>query len=69
MLNKVWQCRNGYNKGLRIEEHIYPDGSKHYSMVNKFGTHNCTWKQAERIIKFEKMEDMTENYRAAGWVK
>lgn len=69
MLSKVWQCRKGYNKGMRIEEHIYSDGSKHYSLIDRCGTHNCTEKQAERTIKFEEMEDVTLGYIATGWIK
>ena len=60
MLNTVWVAKTGYQKGARVEKHIYSDGSEHYSFIDRFGRpHNATQKDAEKIIKTEHMEEVT----------
>ena len=69
MLNRVWQCRKGYNKGTRVEKHVWADGSEHYSYVDRFGRYlKVGPTEAQNIIRIENMEDVTESYKAAGWI-
>lgn len=70
MLNRVWATEKQFQGArVRIEEHIYKDGTKHYSFINNFRTINIDSKaEAEKVIKMWKMAEATEEFRKAGWI-
>lgn len=76
MLNRVWIKKNDtYTWKRKVEEITYRDRQTEevkyaYSYIDGFGrAHNLKdWNEAQQIIKDFKMEDVTEEMVAAGWI-
>lgn len=71
MLNRVWikkEAMETYKP--KVEEHIYNDGTAHYSFRDRLGRpHNVRdWNEAQKIINDFKMVDVTEEMIKAGWI-
>lgn len=52
-LSGLWVVNDGFDKGAKVMEHTFSDGSKHYTMRNRLGrASNVKSKaEAEKIIK------------------
>ena len=69
MLRRVWSSKLSGSKNARLEEHIYRDGSLHYSLINRLGSaSDVEPNEIPRIMKMWRMEETTEEFRAAGWI-
>lgn len=71
MLNRVWCKKNATETWKpKVEEHIYGDGTIHYSFRDRLGRPHdvADWNEAQQIIKEFKMEDVTEEMVADGWI-
>lgn len=70
MLNRAWGKRShpGY---VKVEEHIYEDGTLHYSFRDGFGKPSNVrdWEEAQEIIKNWRMDDITDKMIEAGWIR
>ena len=69
MMTRVWAGK-GYDKNVRVEEHEYRDGTKHYTLIDRLGR-PCNVNsevEAMRIVKRWGMEEATEQFKAAGWI-
>jgi hypothetical protein len=76
MLNRVWVKKNDtYTYKRKVQEYVYRDRVTEeecfaYSYVDGFGRpHNLKdFAEAQQVIKQFKMEDVTEEMVAAGWI-
>ena len=72
MLNRVWAHPEDKNTWkTKVEEHVYSDGTLHYSFRDRFGrTFNIKdEKEANQIIKEYRLCDVTEKMIEAGWIR
>jgi hypothetical protein len=71
MLNRVWAHPEDNNTWkTKVEEHVYRDGTFHYTFRDRFGrTFNIEdWNEAENLIKHYNLVDFTEKMVEAGWI-
>lgn len=70
MLVNVWAVTSGYHKGAKVEAHQCRDGSVMYGFRDRIGRPaNVSDKaEADFLIKEYRMEDVTEQMRADGWI-
>lgn len=71
MLRRVWAKVNTADTWkTKVEEHVYSDGSMHYSFRDRFGrTFNLrNLREAQGIIKQFKMTDVTDEMYKGGWI-
>lgn len=70
MLTRVWldvKCTNTWKP--KIEEHTFRNGERFYSFRDRFGRpSDVTKEEAETIVKDWGMVDVTEEYKAEGWI-
>lgn len=71
MMTRVWSVTKGFQKGTKVEEYKYNDGTLHYSFkTHDMRTHNIKdFDEAMKIVKRWGMEDITERMIEAGWIR
>lgn len=72
MLRRVWaQTNTTATWKPKVEEHIYSDGSMHYTFRDRFGrTFNVKdIEEAQSIINEFKMTDVTDEMYKGGWIR
>lgn len=71
MMNRVWaQKKSTSTWKRRVEEHIFKDGTRHYSYRDNFGRSSDLkdFDEAQEVIQAFDMEDVTEEMVNAGWI-
>lgn len=54
---RIWACTKGFEKGARVEEHVFMDGTQHYNFIDRRQcVHTCSYTEAQRVIKNRSME-------------
>ena len=59
-MTRLWKVNKGFNKGAKIMEHKFSDGSLHYTFRDKLGRPDNldNYKQAMRVAKQFGMEEI-----------
>lgn len=69
MMTRCWAATRGANRGAKVEEHTFRDGTKHYSFRDRLGRpHDLTEKEKDSVLRTYCMEDVTEQMRKEGWI-
>lgn len=72
MLNRVWaKAKTTSTNKPKVEEHIFRDGSKHYSFRDRLGRPSDIedYSEAMEIVKNWGMIEVTEEMRSEGWIE